>query len=157
MKLLLCALYLAALGVAAHFIGNALPRTWFHCDRFPWRSFPWERDGRIYRKIGVHRWKDHVPDMSKLCRDMVPKAVGARPTAKQLQTQLEENMVAEAVHWALVLLSLGVVWIWPGIGGGVVYFLSLWGNLPFVLIQRYNRPRLARLLERQFSKQEASR
>lgn len=156
MKLLLCALYLAALGVAAHFIGNALPRAWFHYDRFPWRSFPWERDGRIYRKIGVHRWKDHVPDMSKLCRDMVPKAVGARPTAAQLQAQLEENMVAEAVHWVLVLLSLGVVWIWPGIGGGVVYFLSLWGNLPFALIQRYNRPRLVRLLERQISKQEAA-
>lgn len=156
MKLLLCAAYLAVLGIAAHFIGNALPRAWFHWNRFPWRSFPWERDGRIYRKIGIHRWKDHVPDMSKLCRDMVPKTVRARPTAEQLQAQLEENMVAEAVHWALVLLSLGVVWIWPGIGGGVIYFLSLWGNLPFALIQRYNRPRLVRLLERQISKQEAS-
>ena len=33
-----CALYLAALGVAAHPLGQALPRKWFCAEKAPWRS-----------------------------------------------------------------------------------------------------------------------
>ena len=53
MELLKCILYVAAIGILANVIGKALPRRWFHPDRFPYRSFAWERDGRIYEKIGI--------------------------------------------------------------------------------------------------------
>lgn len=148
MPFLNCVLYIAAIGIASHFIGNALPRRWFRGDAFPFRSFGWERDGQIYRKIGIHRWKDKVPDMSKICGDMVRKEVASRPTAESLETLVAESCVAECVHFFLILLSLAVLAIYPGAGGWIVWGLCVLGNLPFMLIQRYNRPRLLKMRNR---------
>lgn len=148
MQLLLCALYVFCIGILSHFIGNALPRSWFCAEKAPWRSAGWERDGRIYDAIGIRKWKDKVPDSSKYARDMVPKSIAARPTCESIGRLVAETCVAECVHAALMLASLPVLWIWPGAGGAVVYFLCILGNLPFILIQRFNRPRLLRMQQR---------
>ena len=120
-----CALYLAALGVAAHPLGQALPRKWFCAEKAPWRSAPWEKGGRIYLKLGIRKWKDHLPDMSRLMPDMVRKDLGSDPAVL-----VQETCVAECVHWALTL----------------VY--NVLGNVSFIVIQRYNRPRLQKLAEK---------
>ena len=52
---------------------------------------------------------------------------------------------AECIHLLLPLAGLYCLRLWPGAGGIVVTLLYFLGNLPFVLIQRYNRPRLQRL------------
>ena len=42
--------------------------------------------------------------------------------------------------------DMAFLWLWPGWGGAIV--LAVWvllANLPFMVIQRYNRPRLVRL------------
>ena len=31
--------YMALIGILAHVIGEALPRRWFHWERFPYRAF----------------------------------------------------------------------------------------------------------------------
>ena len=36
--------------------------------------------------------------------------------------------------------------IWPGAGGIIVSALFAIGNVPYIIIQRSNRPRLARIL-----------
>ena len=123
-----CALYLAVLGVAAHPLGQALPRKWFCAEKAPWRSAPWEKGGRIYLKLGIRKWKDHLPDMSRLMPDMVRKDLGSDPAVL-----VQETCVAECVHWALTLLWL-------------VY--NVLGNVSFIVIQRYNRPRLQKLAEK---------
>ena len=47
--------------------------------------------------------------------------------------------------------------IWPGAGGIIVTVIYiLLGNLPFIIIQRYNRPRLQRLYAMQQRKRERS-
>ena len=62
---------------------------------------------------------------------------------------MKETCVAESVHIILCLLGLGLLAIWPGPGGMVMTALYLLlGNLPFIVIQRYNRPRLLSLLEK---------
>ena len=57
--------YMALIGILAHVIGEALPRRWFHWERFPYRAFAWEREGRFYESLGIRKWKDHLPDKSK--------------------------------------------------------------------------------------------
>ena len=59
-----CALYLAALGVAAHPLGQALPRKWFCAEKAPWRSAPWEKGGRIYLKLSLI----HISEPTRLLR-----------------------------------------------------------------------------------------
>lgn len=148
MKLLQCAIYIAFIGIAANPIGNALPRQWFLWDRFPYRSFQWEHDGSIYLKLRIREWKDKLPDMSRIDQNMYPKHVDLHKSGENLTRLVQETCVAEFCHWMLILLSAAVLWIWKGIGGKIIYLLCILGNLPFIIIQRFNRPRLIRTLHR---------
>ena len=57
---------------------------------------------------------------------------------------------AEFTHFVLILLGFYALRLWPGTGGAVVTAIYiLFGNLPFLIIQRYNRPRLQKLLAAQ--------
>lgn len=148
MKLLQCALYIAFIGITANPIGNALPRGWFRWDRFPYRSFGWEKNGSVYGKLRIREWKDKLPDMSKINSKMYRKRVDTRMSKENLVRLIQETCVAEMAHWVLILLSAAVLRIWKGLGGWIVYGLCVLGNLPFILIQRFNRPRLVHTLER---------
>lgn len=148
MELLYCTVYVAAIGILSNIVGNALPRCWFRADAFPFRSYAWERGGKVYQKLHIRAWKDRVPDMSRIIRKMYRKEVSASPNAENLQRLIEETCVAEAVHAILILLSLYVVKIWKGAAGWIIWGLCILGNLPFIIIQRYNRPRFLKTLNR---------
>ena len=148
MRFVWCAITLMLVGIFVNPLGNALPRRWFHADRFPYKCYAWEREGRVYQKIGIQKWKDIVPDMSRILPDMVKKELpgSGAVTADQAAALVQETCRAELVHGASCLLGLAFLWLWPDWGGVIV--LAVWvllANLPFILIQRYNRPRLMRL------------
>ena len=148
MSLLYAALYVAALGILSHFVGQALPRAHFDPQKFPYRSADWENGGKVYEKLGIKHWKDRLPDMSKIMPDMVKKKMSA-VKSQGMDVLIAETCVAECVHWALMLLSLGIFFFWRG-AWAVAFWLvyNLLGNLPFIIIQRYNRPRLVMLEQR---------
>lgn len=139
-----CALYLAGIGLASS-AAALLPRRWFHADRFPFSPYRWERDGKIYERLAVQRWKDRLPDMSRFLPWLMKKQVSASVTAAQAERLVQETCVAELVHIVLSVLTFGCVWIWPrgGLWLSIAYVLI--GHLPYIIIQRYNRPRLARM------------
>ena len=57
--------------------------------------------------------------------------------------------LAETVHTMLNIAGLYVLKLWPGLGGVLLYLVyNLLGNLPFIIVQRYNRPRLMKMKER---------
>ena len=139
-----CALYLAVIGLASS-AAALLPRRWFHADRFPFRPQRWEHEGKIYEKLAVQRWKDKLPDMSRFLPWLTQKQVSASISAAQAERLVQETCVAELVHVILAILTFGCVWIWPGWGLWVSIAYVLIGHLPYIVIQRYNRPRLARM------------
>lgn len=148
MELLKCALYVMALGFVANVIGNSLPREWFHPDWFPFRCFSWEKNGKVYQKLRIRGWKDQLPDMSKVVPRMYRKEVDSKANAENLNRLIQETCVAEAIHTVLIVLSLAVVRIWRSKWGWFCWCLCVLGNLPFIIIQRFNRPRLQQALER---------
>lgn len=148
MELLQCISYVAFIGFASHFIGQLLPREWFNPDRFPYRCFAWEDRGKIYHKLNIRAWKDRLPDASQHVRDMYRKQVNTHADEENLHRMIEETCVAEFIHKLLIVFSLGVIEIWDGKNGWICWFLCLLGNLPFILIQRFNRPRLQAVLKR---------
>lgn len=143
-------LYIAALGILATPAGRMISKAELDPGRFPYRSLPFEREGKLYEKLGIRRWKTLVPDMSRyLTKILPPKQVAFRDGIEKLEVLIHETCVAECVHGLLCILGLGIVYLWPGPGGAVLAALYiLLGNLPFILIQRYNRPRLLKLLEK---------
>ncbi|MBQ8683290.1 MAG: hypothetical protein IJ518_02090 [Clostridia bacterium] len=86
---------------------------------------------------------------------MVPKKLEGNTTSAQLDVLVRETCVAEVVHLALFVVSPT---IYRFCRNGVGILLSVLfgvGNLPFVAIQRYNRPKLLSLMERMRKREES--
>lgn len=142
--------YAAGLGVVSFVLGRLVPKEWFDYTRFPYRSFAFEKGGKIYEAIGIAKWQSRVPDMSRIFPKLMPaKKIPARPDEQTLLVMIRETCAAEATHTLLMLAGLGVIVIWPCVWGVMLYLVyAILGNLIFIIIQRYNRPRLVRLYER---------
>ena len=95
--------------------------------------------------------------MSRIFKKIMPEKKMTAETIADVPRMLEETCVAELTHFLLSLLGLAMLRIWPGAGGIIVTVIYiLLGNLPFIIIQRYNRPRLQRLYAMQQRKRERS-
>ena len=140
--------YVAVLGVLAHYIGESLPRGRFSESGFIYRARNWEKGGTVYECLGIRKWKTRLPDMSRIMRDMLPKKVTFDATSESVGTLIKETCVAEFIHNSLSVLSLGIYFIWKNYIGIILILVFLFCNTPFVLIQRYNRPHLAALKKR---------
>ncbi len=137
--------YLAVVSALSN-LAAVFSRRRFRPDAFPFRPYAFERQGRFYEKLGIRRWKDRLPDMSKLLRFLPRKAVGSR-SAEQARRLVQETCLAETVHLCLMALSAPVLFIWPGWKGAILWAVYALGNVPFIMIQRYNRPRLQHLAQ----------
>ena len=150
-----CVIYIAVLGVLSFIIGRLLPKGWFHADKFPYKTAASEQ--KIYQALRVKSWQSKVPDMSRLFRHIMPAKKMTAETVADIPRMLEETCVAELTHTLLSILGLAMLWLWPGWGGIIVTIIYiLLGNVPFIIIQRYNRPRLQRLYAMQQRKRERS-
>ena len=144
-EIIKCAVFLAVLGSMSFFIGRLIPRRWFRPGAFPYRSFEFEKNGRIYEKIGIKKWKDKLPDMSRILPALIPaKHVQNNFDGNTAELMLKETCTAEFIHAAIAVLGILCIPI-AGVTGTVIWLLWAAGNVPFILVQRYNRPRLARL------------
>lgn len=142
-----CVCYFAVTGTAGFFLGRLLPKAWFPYDAFPYQAFAFERDGKLYERLGIRLWKEKLPDMSRILPRWIPsKRLPRAMTAEQVEVMLRETCVAEFIHILLCITGLGCLGLWEG--AGLLYGIYVLGNIPFCLIQRYNRPKLARIYER---------
>lgn len=142
-----CLLYLALIGIIFFLIGRILPKEKFSYEKFPFRSFSIEKDGRIYNSIGIRKWKNGFPDMSRILPVLIPsKKLPIAPSSEQIKLMIQETCIAEFIHSLLSLLGFGCVFIWKSLGGWIISGLYMIGNLPYIIIQRYNRPKLVKLL-----------
>ena len=148
MHLLHCFLYLAATGIFGFLLGRLLPKRWFSAERFPFRSQPWEE--KLYRLLRVKQWQNKLPDMSRIFPKLMPAKRLTPQTMTDLPRMIEETCVAELTHTVLSFLGLAMPFLWRGAGGWIAAAVYIvFGNLTFILVQRYNRPRLLRLYQRQ--------
>lgn len=144
-----CVRFLIVNGIGGFLLGRLLPKTWFRGDAFPYRRLPFEQDGKIYARLKVRHWQKRVPDMSRIFPWIMPKKAITGDVARQLPRMIQETCVAECIHALVSLTGLYCIRLWPGIGGitmAVIHFLLF--NLPYIIIQRYNRPRLMGLAAR---------
>lgn len=148
MAFLYCLIYLAVTGVLAFIVGRLLPYGLLDEQRFPFRPFGFERDGGIYERIGIKKWQSRIPDMSRILPRFMPAKKLDGDFPGKLPVMIKETCVAELMHFLLALSALACLFIWRGVGGIVVTVLYELGNLSFILVQRYNRPRLMRLERR---------
>jgi glycosyl-4,4'-diaponeurosporenoate acyltransferase len=126
------------LGLAWAF--TRMPADWFQ----PPRPAAWERGGRCYEaKVGIKLWKDKLPDGAAWFGGGFAKGrLGARDPAYLIRFA-RETWRGELCHWcAIACTPLFFLWN-PWWGNAVMITYALASNLPCILVQRYNRARLA--------------
>lgn len=149
MKILLTVLYMAVIGQVCFFFGLSLPREKFNENRFPYKTYSWEKGGKLYNIVHVKKWKSRVPDMSTLTNKLMPKKVNLHITAADVDRLIKESCVAELIHYLLCVFSIGIYNIWEdGTGIVLAVLYVLFGNVPYIIIQRYNRPNFISLRDR---------
>ena len=111
----------------------------YHCAWFQERSF----EPKLYAFAHVRIWKKHMPTFEADLFDL---------RTKNLESIVKATCQAEIVHEIIIVLShlpilLGfAIGTWKVLIGTSV--LAALIDLLFVMIQRYNRPRLVLLMER---------
>lgn len=139
----------AAFGVTSGWAVNRMPASWLTTDRGPLRLRRWEARGRWYdRHLKVRRWQRLLPDAGGWFRGGVRKSEVLGFDTASLETFARETRRAEWVHWAnLAFGATFALWTPPAVALVMVAF-GVVAHLPFVVAQRYNRARVASILDR---------
>ena len=120
-----------------------LPKLWargIDTSRAWFQARPWE--ARLYRRLGVHRWKRGMPTYSPDEFSMADR---------NLEEIVQATCRAELVHELNAAASFVPLLFSLWFGALAVFVITSVAaaafDLVFVMIQRYNRPRLRRLME----------
>jgi len=106
------------------------------------RTRCWESNGRIYLRLGIRKWKNLLPEAGALFRGGISKRHLASWELPHLRLFRRETNRAEFSHW-LTLLSGATFFAWnPWWVGIFMMGYAMVTNLPFIAVQRFNRPRL---------------
>lgn len=152
MDLLQCFVYIGAIGICSFLFGRLLSNYTKLKDWWIFQCFPFEDDGKIYHKLHIRQWQNKVPDMSKIFPMFMPKKKMESIQVDRLDRMIQETCIAELVHALLCVAGLYCIKLWRGFGGVLISMLNILGNAVFIVIQRYNRPRLVALQQRQMRK-----
>ena len=100
-------------------------------------------ESKLYRLIGVRKWKKYLPTYSPDTFD------SSQRTVKEL---IGATCQAEIVHELIMVFSLFPIILILFFDGAAVFIttsvLSMLIDSLFVVLQRYNRPRLVRVMNR---------
>lgn len=146
--ILLCFLVWLCLQTGFAFFCLFLPNRYFAPDGLIFRSHCWEKEGQIYEKLfNVKRWKHLLPDGG-----MVWKKRGFRKkklesfSKDSLNRFLIESSRGEMTHW-LPIFFFWIFWLFtPPMVPWIMLIYALLANMPCIIVQRYNRPRVQRVL-----------
>jgi glycosyl-4,4'-diaponeurosporenoate acyltransferase len=141
----------AAIGTATGYATHRAPLRRFERDGPFTRLRAFERDGRWYeRTLAIKSWKARLPEAGGLFEGGFSKRelrTGADREAV-LRRFVIETRRAEVTHW-VVMAAGPFFFLWNPWGLALVMVAyGVIANLPCLLIQRYNRARLLRVLAR---------
>ncbi|MEA4889972.1 MAG: hypothetical protein VB070_10970 [Clostridiaceae bacterium] len=146
----LCFIVWAALQVSAALICLNLPDHFFSPDSFFYRTHRFERNGLIYNRLFfVKHWKHLLPDGGAAWkkRGFRKKRLN-NYTEQYLNRFLIESARGEMTHW----LAIFPFWVFgfftPPEVPWIMLLYALAVNFPCIIVQRYNRPRVQRLLNK---------
>jgi glycosyl-4,4'-diaponeurosporenoate acyltransferase len=138
----------AILQPAIAYVCIKLPSAALRHDRWLFEARGWERGGAIYDTLfRVRRWKSLLPSGGTLFGGFSMKRIVALDH-DYLRTWIIETCRAELCHWLVILPSF-LFFLWNPFYLAVVMLLyALLINVPLIVIQRYNRPRLLEVARR---------
>lgn len=120
-----------------------------------------EREMQFYRKIKLPKWKDKLPQHNA---DFEKRHLAKDITLEYLAKYIFVTCRAEIIHYVTGIVGY-ISLLFSFLSENIEYWFEVYftvatammvGNIPFSMIQRYNRYRLKRLLERMNKKSNLS-
>lgn len=130
-----------------------LDRSSLNPNRKMFKEKNWEENGRFYTKIlHIKKWKDSLPQhVGKNGFSKKHLVKTSQLSIEYIQEFIFETCRAEWNHLMCCLYSIIAFLINPLNYAITFSFVSIITNVPFILIQRYNRIRLKKLLSKKQS------
>jgi len=157
MKLILAFLvrncvWVVIIGIISGVVISLIPATAFTPRKHSvYNDFKFEQQGRFYEKhFKISKWKDKLPQFSEITHKGFSKGNLKGIDESYLSRFYLETVRAEFCHKLLILISPVFRLINEGSEAGIfATLLFAAGNIPFIMIQRYNRPRIKRIMLRE--------
>ncbi len=138
----------AVLHLSIGYISSKIPLEQININHWFFQTFKWEKDGTIYDKwLKVKSWKKYIPNGSALYKGSFSIRRLQTFDMEYLTRWLKESIRAEICHWAMTFpCTLFFLWNNVVLGWLMVAYAFL-NNLVPIVAQRFNRPRVRRMLE----------
>lgn len=134
---------------------HKMPMKWFDPHKKIFMNFKWER--KFFRAIKINAWKDYIPELGKLTTGFAKSNVD-NTTPEYLYKFLVEMCYAESIHIWMSLVGIINIFANPkDLFLPIMLPLAIINwilNVPPILIQRNNRPKLLTVYEIQIKKQQ---
>lgn len=135
--------------LVAAIVIRLLPKKWFNPNNKIYNVS--EKERKFLMSIGIKKWKDKIPELGQTVNFKKDKLVDAN-NPKYIEKFLVETCYAESLHICCAIFALIFMCFMPNgcfwnisFPIGIIYAMY---NVPSILIQRYNRPRLKVQLKR---------
>lgn len=148
-SLVLCFVLWAVLQTLFAVICQKLPENLFRYDNKLFRSKGFEKEGKLYDDLfKIKYWKKYLPDGAAIKKTGFRKKYLTDFSKENLNKFLIESCRAELGH----LLAITPFWIFglflPPICILIMLIYAIAINMPCIIAQRYNRPRIVKVLKR---------
>jgi len=147
-NLVLCFVLWIAISLSASYLCMYIPDKFLNPHSFLFRTRKFEKDGQFYQDLfRVRQWKQRLPDGGALWKKKGYKKKQLENYSKEnLERFLVESCRAELTHWLVILPFWVFGFFLPAASVWFMLLYALVANLPCIIAQRYNRPRVQKLL-----------
>lgn len=135
--------------VGGALIALYIPNRFYSYKKFLFKSYNFEKNGKIYQTLfKVKKWKHLLPDGASVWKKKgYQKKHITSFDIDNLNMFLIESCRAEMTHIIPVCLFWVFFLITTPLIGWIMFLYSLIVNLPCIIAQRYNRPRIEKLIK----------
>jgi glycosyl-4,4'-diaponeurosporenoate acyltransferase len=148
--------FLVGISFASGYLCHFIPFSFYNIKNPIFKKRFWELEGKLYEKVFfVKYWKDIVPEAGELIKIHPFDKKKLKSKEKSfIERFIIETCRAELVH-ILIFLSTPFAFLFnPPIGDYLMAAYGILANIPFIIIQRYNRIRFVKVLEKIEKKEE---
>lgn len=126
---------------------RCLPITFFNPTKKMYQTAKWELGGKFYtKKLKIKKWKDRLPQYIAKNGFSKRNLESIKNDPSYIERFVIETCRAEWNHTlCCAYCILSFVLSHSAVNASVISLITLAANLPYILIQRYNRIRLQKL------------
>ncbi|CDR26156.1 Glycosyl-4%2C4-diaponeurosporenoate acyltransferase precursor [Staphylococcus schweitzeri] len=143
---LFCSMYWLIVQLNIAKLGTRIPDKYFRQKHIIFKSFNFEKHGKFWHQwFYVKKWKHKILDGYQFNQNIYDQRHLVTINTYEVEKMIIETKRAELIH----LLSILPVIMFNKSSRLVKYtniFYTIIANVPIIIVQRYNRPRLTQLL-----------